>query len=100
MDIKVDIKPEQINQAVSEAIINSVIGERLKEAIESELKRMSDRYDSPIRDVVRNMILGTLRDIISRDYKALIEAKVKESITDEMMSTIIDKAWKSFETKF
>jgi len=68
MAIKVDIKPEEFNKAVVEAVINSTIGTTTCIA----------------------------RELIQSKYKAQIDDRVKALLTDEFLEKIITKMWDAF----
>jgi hypothetical protein len=99
MNIEVTLSPEQVNDAVANAIIHSAIGEELKRIIAEKIKTMSRSYDNPIDRVVGDVMNRTIREVVERDYAAEIERMVSEKMTEKFTLELFNKMWDSFEAK-
>jgi hypothetical protein len=99
MSIQVNIDAEQINQMVSDAILNSVIGDKLKTEIEQQIGKLSATYDNPIKKVVEEEILRQIQIIVQRDFHATLEQMVKDRITSDLVEIMVDAVWNSANDK-
>lgn len=101
MEVKINIEPEQINQMVSQAILESVIGEKMKAAIEKELAKLSSSYDNPLEKVVAEEIRIILIDLLrSEPYYEQINAAVKKELTEEAIAQILGTVWDYINNRF
>lgn len=99
MDIKVNIDAEAINKKVTDSILESAIGERLKEAIESQISDICvDKYNSPsvVTRIVKDIVTDRVRTIITEEKKDEIEKLVTEKLTEDIMSEIVNNAWDAY----
>lgn len=100
MDIKVDISPEAINKAVSDAIIGSAIGAELERVIKDQVSKLSRSYDNPIEVVVRNTIHDCIRDVVAHQFGEQIKAMVAEKVNDQFTAELFDKMWSAFVSRY
>lgn len=96
MEINVEIKPEQINEAVTNAIIESAIGKHLREVIQKQLKMLDTSYNNPIEPVVKEIIHKEISKLIQETYGEMIRQKVKEQLTEEFVTELVAKLWERF----
>ena len=92
-DIKVNVSAEDVEKVVSEAIINSVIGETIKKQVNELLKggyRFTNAIDSTIQGYVNQEIQRCVKE-----QAELINSEVIKKITPELISEIVDKGLKS-----
>jgi len=99
-DLTVAVDAEQINKYVAEAILNSVLGAKLKQAIETEIGKLAEtnRYNGPttLEKVVHEEVLNILWDLMhSEPYASRIRAAVAEQVTDEVVSHIASTGWQA-----
>ena len=101
MQVNVEINPDVVNKQVSEAIINSALGEKLKAAIEERLKEiLKGGYTS--QTVVERVIDEEVRNVIrkmlqSDDYQGKMQAMVRSwfetKFKDELIGLALDRLW-------
>lgn len=99
MDIKVDIKPEDVNKAVADAILKSAIGKQLEECINKSLTDMSSSWNNPLKPIIEREICALMRDVIREKYADRIKKLVEEKLTDKLLSDVADASWNAFENK-
>jgi transposase len=93
MEVKVNIpEPEDINKSITAAIAQSAIGVKLREVIEAELAKLSNTYNNPIEKVVQDEIRKLLYQIIRDEYEEPIKEKIREILTEELLSEITFRA--------
>lgn len=94
MNIDLKLDPEQLNQAIAEAVIKSSLGKMVKDAIEDLFKNLRNDYkfkdtiDVAIRTEVSNIIVEQVH--ARRDEIAEI---VKGKLTDQFLADNFAKIW-------
>jgi len=106
MQFNVEINPDEVNKQVSEAIINSALGEKLKAAIN---KRMDDILgggwndpgivktvvDEEVRNIIRTMLQS---DEFQTQMQAVVRKWFEEKFSDALIGDALDRLWdKLFE---
>jgi uncharacterized membrane-anchored protein YjiN (DUF445 family) len=93
--LTIDIKPEDIDRLVKEAVTKSMIGT----AIQATVSKVLSGYDSPIdkaiKDVVSTVALQLMREkfgaLISEIVAGEMERKVTKEVLDAIVNTAMDK---------
>ncbi len=99
-EINVNIDPEQVNKAVAEAIIQSIIGEQPERVIKEQVQRVSRSYDNPIEGVVKAEIRDAITNIVQRDYSEQIRAMVAEKMAGQFTEDLFRRMWDSFVNRY
>lgn len=97
--MEVVIKPEEIDEYVKKAIIESSIGKILKESSEKWIKEVCEssyRYDSPMKNMIQNIIRDMLHaEICKPENLALIKeafiSKINEATINEVVYKMMEK---------
>jgi hypothetical protein len=94
MQAKIEINAEYINQYLSKAILDSVIGKNLQAAME-QVKGSYTSYS--LKTVVEREIDSQVRAAVSRliaaEFDELITKIVRECATEEVIKKMASKAW-------
>jgi hypothetical protein len=100
MDIKIDVKPEDIEQAVKDAIINSSIGKM----IEQKVRDATSDYNlnRAVEEALKHAVLGHARDLIYQDqeFAAKIKAKLVEKLDDAFITSVANKIARAVERDY
>lgn len=100
MDIKLDIKPEDVEQAVKDAIIKSSIGKM----IEKKVAEATNYYklDKAVDDVLRFIVAERARMLIHEDaaLKERIKARLVEKLDDTFIEAIASKIARAIERDY
>ena len=99
MDIKVDLSAEQINTHIASAIADSAIGVELKRAIEAEVTKLSQSFNNPFQSIISNHIRREVERIGSEDYSEEIKAVVKEKVTADFTTEMMESLWNAWESQ-
>ena len=99
-ELTVAVDGDAINRYVSEAILNSVLGENLKQAIEYEVKKLAEvnRYNGPstLEKVVHGEVLRILETMMRGEPLASrIRAIVEAAATDEVVEHFASTGWQA-----
>lgn len=93
MNIELKVDPADIEKQVTDAIVASAFGTRLKEAVEAALKNLGDRYS--YQDELRKLIEHRMRQIvmqyIQQNYTPQIEERIKQLVTEDTLKAACDK---------
>ena len=97
LGIQVAIDAAAVEKQVVDAIMSSVIGDRLREVVSNELKGYSAQQ--AIDKAIKQEIWLTMARVVREDYGQEIRAAVKEKI-EPMMGGLVEKTLDSFEQVF
>lgn len=102
MDLKVDINPEDVNKAISEAVLHSALGKVLKEAVEKKVKEIDNGYwkTNPLDRVLDQEILTVVREYLQGEYMPMIKKLIKEKMTEAFVSDVFGKMWDTFISRY
>lgn len=95
MQINVDLEASKVNDAISKAVVESRLGEALKERIEKFLN--NDGYGKPrfsdaMHHAVDSELQRILMDLIHNEYAESIREKVRAAMTEEVVTELVTKA--------
>lgn len=100
MEIKVELSAEQINSQICEVIAKSAIGEELQKTIDTEVKKLSQSYNNPFKNIVANHINNAVQEIVKEQYADQIKEMVKEKVTEKFTEELFTKLWESFQSRY
>jgi hypothetical protein len=92
--IQVSIDPEAVNKMVSEAILKSAIGNKIKSAIEGELLRINNSYSNPYVGVIQSVINDIIRDLVATQHSDAIKEQVHKLVTEEKVNSVVETIFK------
>ena len=79
--IKIDLNPADVEQVIKEAIVNSAIGTKLREAVFKSLQ--SYELERAIEAVIKDNMARMAQDIIEKDLD--LKARMKTTILDKLL---------------
>lgn len=88
MEIKVDA--DLVNKVVAEAIIKSALGQELEKVINKQMKEAIDGYSSPVKTLISAHLTSIIKEVLEKDYREKIVAKVSSLLTSEHIDTIVN----------
>lgn len=92
--IQIDVKPEDIESAVKDAIINSSLGKFLEKAVREALN--SYNFSRAVEEAIQRSLIEQAREIIKTDveFQAKIRAVIDRKFTQEnLIEAIAEKAF-------
>jgi len=99
MDIKIDMDKDTINQEIASAIIQSVLGDHIKEAIQFTLNKADSPYANSVQKVVEIEVATIIKNLLQNEYHDKLKEAVRQRITDEVVQKVIGAAWDCFFEK-
>lgn len=100
MDIKIDVKPEDIEASIKDAIIKSAIGKKIEEKLALVLSDYN--LGKTIEDVLKHAIADQARQLIYKDEEVIltIKQKIVEKLNTEFIDGIANKIARAIERDY
>lgn len=98
MAIQVNVEPGEIEKMVADSILNSALGETLKEEVQKAVKSLSD-WDSPLKKAIAAHIQNLVMVVLAQEYDEKMKEAVRAHLTDEVVNGITHEAWNAFMGK-
>ena len=98
--VAVEVDDKAVNKMVADAILNSALGERLREIVKEQLDTLRNSYNNPIKAAVERQINLVVTSIVENEFRGNIEQVVREQLTPEITAEVARKAWASLINRF
>lgn len=89
--IQIDIKPDDIDKLVKEAIMKSALGDAITKSISSVL---GNSYNNPIETAIKQYVIEVSGKVLREQYESQVrEAVTKfiaEKVNGEMLKTVTE----------
>lgn len=91
--MEINIKPEEIDKYVKDAIINSTVGKIISEKVQKNMQDIINRsWDNPIDDLIRHIIRETVETLLeSPENMEIIKQAVQEKFTQQHVNEVVSK---------
>lgn len=98
MDFTVDIKPEDVNKAISDAILKSTVGDQIRTALAETFK---GKYgENPFTNIVATCVHQQIMALLRQpEYEDKIKALTRAAIDDAMVTKLVSVACDEFIRK-
>ena len=102
MEFEVKVDKDAIEIAVTQAIIDGAIGDRIKEAVEKVLKDSTSSYtygdkkSGVILSVVERAVGEITRQVFVDEYQERVREAVRARITDEIVDSLIARTFSTW----
>jgi hypothetical protein len=100
--IEVQIDADAINGAVTQAIVDSMIGEQMKKAINEQLSPPPNAYgrQSVVQTTVAIEVQRILQEMLREEpYLGKLRAAIEERMTDDVLDKVTGAAMEAFLDK-
>ena len=98
------LTPEQINEFISKAVLESQIGEVVKGSINRVMEELRKNYQNPFDSVIRQHVNALIDKEVLATYRPLLEVGIKEALknqmTEEVMGKIIEAAMEKLRSRY
>lgn len=84
--LPISVDPAAINEYVAKQIIDSALGERLKETVEEALKQLGRYGNDPLKSAVQSEINQQVINLVRTEFASQIEEAVRAAMTPEFIS--------------
>ena len=86
--LPISIDPSVINEYVAKQIVDSALGERLKETVEQALKQLSGYGNDPLKAAVQSEINKHVVELVRTEFSSQIEEAVRKAMTPEFINRL------------
>ena len=103
MDIKIDLNPLDIEQAVVTAVIDSSLGEAIGEIVQREIDELSQSRSrgvlaQAIQQEVRKIVLCVLRDEYAEKIRDAVRSLLSDAVVDRVSLAAFDAFFDKLQT--
>jgi 3-methyladenine DNA glycosylase AlkC len=90
------LTPEQINTFIADAVLQSQIGEAVKQSVARSVSELSKTYNNPFDEVIKRHVTQLIDAEVMTTYRPVLEAGIKDALarymTDDVLTTIVETA--------
>lgn len=94
---------EQVNTFLADAVLESQIGQAVKEAVERTVVELRKSYNNPFDAVIRQHVHMLIETEVKTRYTEVLNKGVKEALatalTEDAVNAIIDSAMRYLRNK-
>lgn len=94
MAIQLDIKPEDIDAMVRDAVLKAGFGKLINDLL-AKATNPQETYNNPFKQTIDSFIAGVVRELLTAKYKdeivATVAAKLSEQLTTEHLGKMADR---------
>lgn len=87
--VPISVDPAAINEYIAKQIIDSVLGERLKEVVDDAIKAFGKYGSDPLKGAVQSEITKQVQEMVRTEFSPQIEAAVREAMTPEFIQNLV-----------
>lgn len=86
--IVVSVDPAAINKYVAEMILESALGDRLKETVEEALKALGKYGNDPLKSAVQSEVSKQVMELVRTEFHPQIAEAVRNAMTPEFINDL------------
>ncbi len=98
------LTPEQINEFVAKAVLESQIGDAVKASVARLMADLSKSFNNPFDEVIKRHVVQMIDAEVLTTYKPILEAGIKDAMarhmTDEVVERIIKSAMERLQSRY
>lgn len=91
------LTPEQINEFVAKAVLESQIGNAVKDSVARVMKDLQAAYNNPFDQVIKQHVLAIIETQLRETYKEQIQAQIRDAlakaVTDDFVQKLVQVAF-------
>jgi uncharacterized membrane-anchored protein YjiN (DUF445 family) len=85
------LTPEQINEFIAKAVLESQIGNAVKESVARVMSQLQSSYNNPFDQVIKHHVSAIIETQLRETYKEQIQAKVQEGLAKAMTEEFVQR---------
>ena len=94
VDIKVDLKPEEVEAAIKKAIVDGAIGAQVRKALEDLQKSNNYSFSSAIESAIKGQVQIIVAEYVREQFTGPLRELVAKELTTQKMEEVIQGAVK------
>lgn len=98
MELQANIDPKEVEREVVQTILDSALGEKVKAVIQQEIARLGQSWggSSALQTAIQQEVCRIVLETIRQEYLETIRTAVRQRLTDTLVDSIVNAAWKAF----
>lgn len=92
MGFQIQIDEEEVAKTINESIKATIIGPKLKAAIEKAANDALEGYSSPVKKIVEQVCTEQIQYVLETEYKDTIKEMIAKHLTDDFVKQLFDVA--------
>jgi len=96
-DIKIELKPEDVNKAIADAIIKSTMGDVLTKMVNEYVIHLTRSYDNPVKKLIEDEVKLIIQQMVAERapvIREIVTAQLADDLTDKLIKTAMEKMLK------
>ena len=89
------LTPEQVNEFMAKAILDSQIGDSVKESVNRVLASLKQSYNNPFDEVIRQHVVQAIDKELITNFMPEINEKVRAALTTHLTSELMESIVKA-----
>ena len=91
-EFKIDVKPEDVNEAIVKAVLASSVGSIIISSIEKQVIELANpnSYNNPITKAIEGILAHVIEEEIAKRMED-IRKIIAEHLTDKMLKDVVGK---------
>ena len=85
------LTPEQVNEFVAKAVLESQIGEAVQGAMKRVMEDLKKSYNNPFDAVIKEHVNAIIDKEVITTYRPILEAGIKEALNNHMTEEVVEK---------
>lgn len=97
--ISVELSGEDVNKAIADAIVKSILGDAIVKMVNEYVKTLSNHYDSPLKKVVEQVVKDEITRLVlakAPEIKEAVEKQMAEGVVDKVITASLEKLLKIY----
>jgi uncharacterized protein YaaW (UPF0174 family) len=87
-EIRVELKAEDINRAIAEAVLHSVLGETLVKMVNEYVANITKQYDHPVKKIIEQEVVRLTQQLLGEKMLE-IDLAIQKHLTAEALDKLI-----------
>lgn len=85
------LTPEQVNEFIAKAVMDSQIGEVVKKSVDRVIGELNKSYNNPFDAVITQHVHQIIDEQLRVHYRPLLEQGIKDAMTKWASEEVFDK---------
>ena len=85
------LTPEQVNEFLAKAVLESHIGEAVQEAVKRVVADLRKNYNNPFDQVIKQHVNAIIDKEVITTYRPILEEGIKEALKNHMTEEVVER---------
>jgi hypothetical protein len=97
-DIKVELNGDDVNRAIADAIVKSVLGDTITKMVNDYVRGLSNSYENPLKKVIEAEVKNQVTILVTErlpEIRETVAKQLADGVVDKITAAAIEKLLKS-----